>query len=84
MYGALVLAKVAGLVALAVFGAYHRGLVARVESAETARRLRASVAREIAVMLVVILLGGWLAYVPPPPSPPAGAPAGASPEPNAR
>ena len=70
-YGLLVLAKAAGLVALVAFGAYHRQRVmprvaATLTAATGARVLRASVAREVIVIAIVILLGGLLAYVPPP------------------
>jgi putative copper export protein len=70
-YGLLVLAKIAGLVALVAFGAYHRQRVmprvaATLTAATGARVLRASVAREVIVIAIVILLGGLLAYVPPP------------------
>ena len=70
-YGLLVLAKTAGLVALVAFGAYHRQRVmprvaATLTAATGARVLRASVAREVIVIAIVILLGGLLAYVPPP------------------
>jgi copper transport protein len=70
-YGALALAKAAGLLVLIAFGAYHRQrLMPRVAAAARSMAdvtaLRGSVAREIVVMAVVILLGGLLAYVPPP------------------
>jgi copper transport protein len=70
-YGLLALAKAAGLLVLVAFGAYHRQrLMPRVASAARtvadAASLRGSVAREIVVMTLVILLGGLLAYVPPP------------------
>ena len=70
-YGLLVLAKTAGLVALVAFGAYHRQrlmpqVVATLTAATGARVLRASVVREVIVIAIVILLGGLLAYVPPP------------------
>ncbi len=70
-YGALALAKTAGLLVLAAFGAYHRQrlmprLTAAASTAADASVLRRSVAREIVVMTLVILLGGLIAYVPPP------------------
>lgn len=70
-YGLLVLAKIAGLLALVGFGAYHRQrLMPRIAAAARGvadvSSLRASVTREIVVIAVVILLGGLLAYVPPP------------------
>ena len=70
-YGLLVLAKTAGLLALAAFGAYHRQrlmprLATGARNATDVGVLRASVAREVIVIAIVILLGGLLAYVPPP------------------
>ena len=68
-YGWFVLGKTAGLLALAGFGAYHRKrLIPQLAAAAAGGEvtMRAWVAREIWVMLVVILLGGMLAYVPPP------------------
>jgi len=69
-YGWIALAKTAGFLVLAAFGAYHRQRVMpRIAAAGEAADgvvLRASVRREILVMVVVILLGGLLAYVPPP------------------
>jgi len=69
-YGLLVLAKTAGLLVLVAFGAYNRQRVMpRLTAAPDATEvsvLRASVAREIVVAAIVILLGGLLAYVPPP------------------
>jgi copper transport protein len=69
-YGWFVLAKTAGLLVLVGFGAYHRQRVMpRVATARDANdgvALRASVRRELAIMTLVVLLGGLLAYVPPP------------------
>jgi copper transport protein len=70
-YGQLALVKAAGLLVLVAFGAYHRQrLMPRVAAAARTvadvAALRGSVAREVAVMALVILLGGLLAYVPPP------------------
>lgn len=69
-YGWIALAKTAGLLVLITFGAYNRQLVMpRVAAAREANDgvlLRTSVRRELVVMTVVILLGGLLAYVPPP------------------
>ena len=67
-YGLLSLAKIAGLLVLVAFGAYHRyRLLPRLAptAAATALSLRASVRAEVGVMLLVILIGGLLAYVPP-------------------
>ena len=69
-YGLLVLAKTAGLLVLVAFGAYNRQRVmpglATAPNASEAATLRASVTRELVVVALVILLGGLLAYVPPP------------------
>jgi len=69
-YGWLALAKTAGLLALVAFGAYHRQRVMPgVSGAHPAPHtvvLRTSVRRELVIMSIVILLGGLLAYVPPP------------------
>jgi len=69
-YGWIALAKTAGLLVLVAFGAYHRQRVMpRIAAARDAKDgavLRASVRREVVVMALVILLGGLLAYVPPP------------------
>ena len=66
-YGAVLIAKVLGLLVLVAFGAYHRFRVIpalTVESA-TPARMAVTVRRELVTMVVVILLGGLLAYVPP-------------------
>ena len=73
-YGAVVGAKLIGVVVLVAFGAYNRLRVlprlADGTLASAARgSLRLTVRREVAVMTIVILLGGLLSYV----SPPAGA-----------
>ena len=69
-YGVLVLAKTAGLLILVAFGAYNRQRVLpRLTAGPSATEvgvLRSSVAREVVVVAIVILLGGLLAYVPPP------------------
>jgi copper transport protein len=67
-YGALSFAKIAGLLVLVGFGAYHRyALLPRLTPAEPGGgvALGRSVRSEIAVMTLVILIGGLLAYVPP-------------------
>jgi copper transport protein len=68
-YGAITIAKVAGLCALIGFGAYHRSRsLPRISSGAPASDAFRQVLRlEVAVMILVILLGGWLAYVSPPP-----------------
>jgi copper transport protein len=68
-YGWFVIAKTTGFLVLVAFGAYHRQrLMPRMAagSANDGVVMRGSVRREIVVMALVILLGGLLAYVPPP------------------
>jgi putative copper export protein len=68
VYGLLVLAKVAGLIVLIGFGAYHRlVLLPRLSSSNGAKILSRSMRQEIGVVIVVILIGGFLAYTPTPP-----------------
>jgi copper transport protein len=64
-YGAFVLAKIAGLIGLIAFGAYHRFRVLPTLDA-TGGSLRRSVGRELALMGVVIVLASILGYVSPP------------------
>ena len=69
-YGGVVLAKVAGLAILICFGAWHRfrllpDLAAHADL-DTAASLRRSVSREIVLFWLVVLLGGFLAYLSPP------------------
>ncbi len=71
-YGRLVLAKMAGLAILVGFGAYNRfGLLPKGETPDTIQKLARSVKQEIAIISIVILIGGFLAYVPTPPIPQA-------------
>jgi putative copper export protein len=67
-YGAIVLAKIAGVLVLLGFGAFHRyRVLPKLASIEGSReRLASSLRSEIAVMILVVLMGGLLAYVPPP------------------
>ncbi len=70
-YGAITLAKVIGLCVLIGFGAYHRSrTLPRMSSggAPAVDVFRWVLRLEVVVMILVILLGGWLAYVSPPPS----------------
>jgi copper transport protein len=72
VYGAVTLAKVAGLAVLLLFGAYHRNRVLpRLAEAGSVHGFAASLRREVAVMSLVVLLGGLLAYLSPP-APPGG------------
>ena len=67
-YGIVLLAKVGGLLVLLGFGAYHRlsALPAMRAEGTDQSALATTVGRELAIMIVVVLLGGFLAYVPPP------------------
>jgi len=74
-YGATVLAKVIGLGVLVAFGAYHRRTLLRLPTdrdGSVAFGFRTSLRREIAVLWLVVLLGGFLGYVSPPVSATAG------------
>jgi putative copper export protein len=66
-YGALVLAKVFGMLILAAFGAHHRFRVlpALARDARISERFTVTLRRELVVFAIVVLLGGLLAYVPP-------------------
>lgn len=67
-YGRLVLLKVLGLVVLVAFGVYNRfGLLPRLDESGATSRLSRSVSKEIVIVTFVILIGGFLAYVPTPP-----------------
>ena len=62
-----VLAKIAGLIALVAFGAHHRyRVMPKLTDSGDCIRMTHSVKREVVVMAVVVLLGGLLAYIPPP------------------
>jgi len=66
-YGLIVLAKVAGVAVLVLFGAYHRfRVLPRLSEAAVAEGFPVSLRREIAVMSLIVLLGGLLAYLSPP------------------
>lgn len=66
-YGKLVLAKIVGVVILVGFGAYNRfGLLPSIAANDSPARLARSVRQEITLMLVLIVIGGFLAYVPTP------------------
>lgn len=69
-YGRLVLLKVFGLVLLVGAGAYNRfGLLPRLDARGATSKLSRSMGNEIAIVSIVILIGGFLAYVPTPPAP---------------
>ena len=62
--------KAVGLAILVGFGVYNRfRLLPRIDESGAAGRLSRSVKTEVAVVIVVILLGGFLAYTPTPPKP---------------
>jgi copper transport protein len=70
-YGVVMLTKLVGLVALVGFGAYHRYrmLPALQHDSRRGGEFVLSLRRELSVMVVVIFLGGLLAYVSPPRAP---------------
>jgi copper transport protein len=69
-YGRLVVAKAVGLAILVGFGVYNRfGLLPRLDEPGSTGRLSRSVRKEIAIVTVVILIGGFLAYTPTPAAP---------------
>jgi len=66
-YGLIVLAKVAGVGVLVLFGAYHRfRVLPRLADAAVAEGFPVSLRREIAMMSLLVLLGGLLAHLSPP------------------
>ena len=66
-YGAIALAKLAGLGVLVLFGAHHRfRVMPRLAEAGVADRFSRSLRSEVVLLSLVILVGGLLAYVPPP------------------
>ena len=66
-YGLIVLAKLAGVGVLVLFGAYHRfRVLPRLADEAVAEGFTVSLRREIVVMSLLVLLGGLLAYLSPP------------------
>lgn len=67
-YGAVTIAKIVGLLVLVGYGAHHkfRVLPGLSRSADRSAHFAASLRQELAVMIIVVLLGGLLGYVPPP------------------
>ena len=65
-YGLVLLGKIAGLLALSGFGAWHRFRLMRATRSDAGSALARSVRKEIVLMIAVVLLGGFLAYVPVP------------------
>ena len=71
-YGRLALLKMIGVLALIGLGAFNRFiLLPVVGESDTRPALTRTVRQEIAIVIVLILIGGFLAYVPPPPTPQA-------------
>lgn len=69
-YGRRVLAKMIGLAILVGLGAYNRfGLLPRLDATDGPRKLSRSMKVEIAVLAMIILIGGFLSYEPTPPLP---------------
>jgi copper transport protein len=69
-YGRLVVAKAVGLAMLVAYGAYNRfSLLPHLERAGTTGKLARMVRQELVIVTLVILIGGFLAYVPTPPAP---------------
>jgi copper transport protein len=69
-YGRLALVKMVGILALIGLGAFNRFLLLpAVADSGTRPALTRTVRQEIAIVIVLILVGGFLAYVPTPPAP---------------
>jgi copper transport protein len=62
-YGILLLAKLGGMLVLLAFGAHHRYRV--IPRLQRAGRFNATLRAEVYLMLVVAVLGAFLAYTPP-------------------
>jgi copper transport protein len=68
-YGRLALIKMAGLVVLIGLGAFNRFLLLpAVEDSSIRPALSRTVRQEIAIVMILIIIGGFLAYVPTPPA----------------
>lgn len=66
-YGAVALVKVAGLGVLVLFGAHHRfRVLPRLAEAGVADGFTRTLRTEVVVLSLLILVGGLLAYIPPP------------------
>jgi copper transport protein len=67
-YGTILLAKIAGLLVLVLFGAYHRYriLPRLVQDERVSGSFTTTITSEIVVMVAIVMLGGLLAYVSPP------------------
>ena len=66
-YGAVAIAKIVGLGVLVLFGAHHRfRVLPRLAESGVADGFTRTLRTEVLVLSLVILVGGLLAYVPPP------------------
>jgi copper transport protein len=66
-YGQLVLIKISGLVILTCYGVYNRSrLLPRIDESHAGPSLSRSVRQEIVIIIILIVIGGFLAYVPTP------------------
>jgi copper transport protein len=71
-YGRLALIKMAGVAVLIGLGAFNRFLLLpAVEDSSIRPALSRTVRQEIAIVIILIVVGGFLAYVPTPPAPQA-------------
>ncbi len=69
-YGKLVFSKIAALVVLIGFGIYNRyKLMPSVAAVDAQRKMGRSVKLELAIITLVLMISGFLAYVPTPPPP---------------
>jgi copper transport protein len=69
-YGKLVLAKIVGVLILVGYGAYNRfGTLPGIAEAGAPAKLARSVRQEVTLMMVLVVIGGFLGYVPTPPMP---------------
>lgn len=66
-YGRLVIAKIVGLVILIGYGVYNRFSLLPAFAVGGGLKLRRSIKQEIFFISVLALIGGFLAYIPPPP-----------------
>jgi copper transport protein len=79
-YGRLALIKMIGVLALIGLGAFNRFILLPVVDESDARpALTRTVRQEIAIVIVLILIGGFLAYVPTPTPPRSAVSASAEP-----
>ena len=66
-YGYVALIKLAGLGVLVLFGAHHRyRVMPKLAEARVVDDFARSLRKEVLVISVVVLVGGLLAYIPPP------------------